>query len=232
MIFCTYYLYFGLYVCSVFSAISCFCFLLSLSLSLLLSRSLVLLGFILFVPQVNKLISLLLPRLLLALVVFSCSLFHSRALCVSVFFFPPPAFLSASSSSPLGFSPVERLSSEGNDRVTAFDAALVMEAWHKLITCVWEIEFLLRTSMHGCGMRVKIDGGFLWRCVEASCMNVGKEECVLCSKTWCCNFFPFYLDFLYVKECSNIYFFYQQSNISFLTMRIHSTHCVPHTLNL
>lgn len=120
MILCTYCLYFGSYVCSVFSAISCFSFLLSLSLSLLLSPSLFLLGLILFIPKVNKLISLLLPRLLLALVVFS----HSLALCVSVFFFsPPPALLSASSSSPLGFSPVERLSGEGNDRVTAFDGA-------------------------------------------------------------------------------------------------------------
>lgn len=88
--------------------------------------SLFLLGLELFVPKVNKLISLLLPRLLRALVVFSRSLFHSCSLCVFSFF-PHPLSSSLrfvpSFSSPLGFSPVERLSDEGNDSVTAFDSA-------------------------------------------------------------------------------------------------------------
>lgn len=66
------------------------------SLSCFLSPSLFLLGIKLFILKVNKLISVLLPRLLLALVVFS----HSLALCFSVFFpSPPPALLSASSFS-------------------------------------------------------------------------------------------------------------------------------------
>ncbi len=204
---------------SVFSAISCFSFLLSLSLSLLLSPSLFLLGLILFIPKVNKLISLLLPHLLLALVVFSHSLFHSLALCVSVFLFlpPPPALLSASSSSPLGFSPVERLNSEGNDRVTAFDGAesfLVMEAWNKLITCVWEILRVL--TKRGVKAWLRDEGGNRWKICVKVCwgkLHECKEGGVcLCFKTWCCKFFSFCLDFLYVKECCGSYFFYQQNN--------------------
>lgn len=57
-----------------------------------------------------------------------CFLSFSLTLCftvlLSVFLFSsPPVLLSASSSSPLGFSLVERLSSEGNDRVTTLDGA-------------------------------------------------------------------------------------------------------------
>lgn len=69
---------------------------------------------------------------------FSLTLCFTLLLSVLLFsflvLFFSPALLSASSSPPLGFSPVERLSSEGNDSVTVQNA-LVREAWNKLITC-------------------------------------------------------------------------------------------------
>lgn len=55
--------------------------------------------FFIICSQVNKLILLLLPHLLLALVVFSHSLFHTLALSFSVFF--PPHLLSSPLRPPL-----------------------------------------------------------------------------------------------------------------------------------
>lgn len=108
--------------------------------------SLFLLGLILFVPKVNKLVSLLLPRLLLALVVFSPSLLHCLALS---FLFPSTCFPLRLSTSPLGFSPVERLNREGNDCVTMFDSAECfgyVSVEQTLNLCVRNTEFLAREA--------------------------------------------------------------------------------------
>lgn len=97
----------------VFSFFPFLSFLLYVSILLLLF--LFLLGLVCFLLKSSKLVARSL----------------SHACLLTLFFFPltfrvlslPPALLFASSSSPLGFSPLERLSSEGNKCLITFDSA-------------------------------------------------------------------------------------------------------------
>lgn len=119
------------------------------------------------------------------------SLLFSLILYFTVFLPPPPYSFLCLSSSPLGFSPVERLSSKGNDRVTVFDSAecFDMEALNKLITCVWKI--LRVSSKRGMKALLRDEGENWWKICMKVCWGKMHECRKMCLylKTWCFMFF-------------------------------------------